>query len=190
MSRNIRRLPHGTTKIFTEIWDNAEDFVDEYTDSGLYLSEMSDSLTTLYYLLYAKYGNSSIANLDENQFKYKCWSIIFQYGPTWRKRLSIQTNLRGLTESDITAGSKAINAHAYGMGDAVVAADTDPTKIDAKTSTVYSKPKLEGYATLIDLLETDVTEQFLSRFKSLFATFVYTKPDVFITELVEDEEDD
>ena len=38
--------------------------------------------TTLYYLLYARYGNSHIVNTDENQFTYKLFSTIFMYGPT------------------------------------------------------------------------------------------------------------
>ena len=55
----------------------------------------------MYYLLYARYGNTPIANYDQTQWKYKMFSIIFQYGPTWEKRLGIQTTLRGLQVSDL-----------------------------------------------------------------------------------------
>ena len=55
----------------------------------------------MYYLLYARYGNTPIANYDQTQWKYKMFSIIFQYGPTWEKRLSIQDTLRGLQISDL-----------------------------------------------------------------------------------------
>lgn len=188
MSRDFRRLPHDTTKLFCEIWDNAEAFRDDYANSGLYVSELSDSLFTIFYLLYARYGNSSIANLDEMQFKYKVFSVMFQYGPTWRKRLSVQASLRALSESDIKIGAEVINDHSYAMGDNEILPGTDPTKIDQKSGTYYRKSKLEGYSQLLDLLETDVTGEFIDRFKSLFATFVYTRPDVFITDIIEDEE--
>jgi hypothetical protein len=41
-----------------------------------------DNVSLVYYLLYARYGNNPIANRDENQFKFKIFSVIFQYGPT------------------------------------------------------------------------------------------------------------
>lgn len=189
----MSRLPHGTTKIFTEVWEDVEEFRQDYEESGIYANVANrlddDHVSLLYYLLYARYGNSSIANLDENQFKYKVFTVIFQYGPTWVRKLDIQSSLRALTETDIIQGSKAVNAHAYAMGDDGINATDDPTKIDQKTSVTYSKSKLEGYATLVELLETDVTGQFLDRFKPLFAKFIYTKPDLFIT-IEEEEEDD
>ena len=45
----------------------------------------------------AKYGNNPIANKDINQFKYKLFSTVFMYGPTWAKRLDIQKILRFFT---------------------------------------------------------------------------------------------
>lgn len=74
--------------------------------------EVADA-TTLYYLLYARYGNSSIANSDENQFKYKIFSTIYIGGATWAKKQEIQDKLRAMTEDEILAGTKAINNHAY-----------------------------------------------------------------------------
>ena len=66
--------PNLTTNVtFTDIYNNAEDFVNDYKTSGLYIDAgndknkisikiSDDSAKTLYYLLYAKYGNSSIRN--------------------------------------------------------------------------------------------------------------------------------
>ena len=54
-----------TNVTFTDIYNNAEDFVNDYKTSGLYnnSNKITDAnATTLYYLLYAKYGNSSIRN--------------------------------------------------------------------------------------------------------------------------------
>ncbi len=187
----MSRIPQDTTKIFTDIWDNNEDFLDDWKECGLYKSGLisDDSVSTIFFLLYAKHGNSAIANWDVTQFKYKVFALIYQYGPTWEKRLDIQTKIRALTDADLVKGSKSINAHAYAMGDDTVLADDDPTKIDQKSSTIFEKSKLEGYATLLDLLETDVTNEFINRFKPLFATFIRTRPTLFVTDLEEEEDE-
>ena len=96
------------TKKFSDIYSNVNDFLDDYANIGIPNIITTTNATTLYYLLYARYGNSTIANFDENQFKYKLFSTIWQYGPNWEKELSIQTNLRGLTEDEIREGSRAI----------------------------------------------------------------------------------
>lgn len=100
MSREM--IPQYDTKLFTEIWDTAAEFVADYQTVGIPTTISTASAQTLYYLLYARYGNTPIANLDEEQFKYKIFSVIFQYGPTWEKRLSIQGILRNMSLSDLT----------------------------------------------------------------------------------------
>lgn len=188
----MSRLPHDTTKTFSEVFDNANGFLAEWKDSGLYNEALisDSSIKTLFYLLYAKFGNSAIANWDEEQFKYKVWANIFQYGPAWEKRLDIQMKLRNLTETELQTGAKAINDHSYAMGDDNITAGENPTKIDQKTGTYYTKSKLEAYTILWEAIKLDVTSEFLNKFKPLFATFVYTRPDIFISESEEGEEDE
>lgn len=96
-----RMIPQYDTKLFTQIWDNATDFVADYQDVGIPVTISTTNATTLFYLLYARYGNSPIANYDEEQFKYKIFSVIFQYGPTWEKRLEVQKTLRDMQLSDL-----------------------------------------------------------------------------------------
>ena len=103
---NNDMLPQYDTKIFTDIWEEASDFLYDYQHLGIPTTISTNSATTLYYLLYAKYANSPIGNRDEEQFKYKVFSVVFQYGPTWEKRLSIQTSLRALTLDDLVDGGK------------------------------------------------------------------------------------
>lgn len=187
----MSRIPQDTTKTFTEVWSSVTDFLNDYRGSGLNMSEMTNEyLTPLFYLLYARHGNSAIANWDENQFKYKVFATIYQYGPTWIKRMEVQEALRGLTETDIKIGSEVINDHAFAMGDDAILPGTDPTKIDQKSGTYYRRSLLEGYANLVDLLETDVTGEFLDKFKPLFAKFVKTRPTLFVTEIEEEEEEE
>ena len=94
-------IPQYDTKIFTDIWNRVSEFIYDYKHVGIPTTISDTNANTLYYLLYARYANNPIANYDEEQFKYKVFSIIFQYGPTWEKRLSIQQTLRGLQLSDL-----------------------------------------------------------------------------------------
>ena len=94
-------FPQYDTKLMTEVWNDASSFLTDYQNVGIPTTISNQNATTLYYLLYAKYGNTPIANYDENQWKYKVFSIIYQYGPTWEKRLDIQTTLRGLQIADL-----------------------------------------------------------------------------------------
>lgn len=187
----VSRLPHDTTMLFCNVWEDAETFSQDYKDSGLYNDEMDDHLATIFYLLYAKHANSAIVNWDVNQFKYKVYAIIYQYGPTWAKRVEIQKILRGLEEQDIVSGNKAIYNHSYNPSTEPSTSSLEelPT-INEQNTNNMKRGLLEAYGNLAALLETDVTEEFLARFKPLFAKFVYTKPDLFVTYLDEEEEDD
>ena len=80
------------TPLFTNIWGSADAFKTDLQASpfagALHYGETAggvtypDNVSLLYYLLYARYGNNPIANTDINQFKYKIYSVVFQYGPT------------------------------------------------------------------------------------------------------------
>ena len=98
---NVEMFPQYDTKLMTDVWSQASDFLTDYQNAGIPTTISNQNATTLYYLLYARYGNTPIANYDENQWKYKMFSVIFQYGPTWEKRLDIQTTLRGLEIADL-----------------------------------------------------------------------------------------
>ena len=178
-------LPQYSTIKFTDVWYNAAEFVSDYKSSGLYdattdssglhlNNSLSDSgATKLFYLLYARYGNNPIANRDVTQFQYKVFSVIMQYGPTWEKRLQTQINLRALSEDDIRLGSKAIYNQAMNPSTEPTTSTLDEiTYINQQNTTNYKKSPLDGYAMLLELLDTDVTEDFLKKFNICFKKFV------------------
>ena len=119
------------------------------------------------------------------------FSTIFQFGPTWEKRLDIQSKLRGMNETDILTGSKQINDHAYNpstepSGPNVV--NGEITSVNEQSKIKYTKSKVDAYASLYAMLETDVTEDFLGRFKGLFLTIVEPEyPLWYITDINEEE---
>lgn len=181
-----------STKTFADVWPALDGFMGDYKGSPFgSLGPMTlsdDNAKTLYYLLYARYGNSPIANLDENQFKFKVWSTIFQYGPVWQKKLALQSSLLELTDDELRAGSIMIYNHAFNPGTEPGTATTDELNYVNDQNTSRSKrSKLDAYTALWDILVTDVTESFLRHFQKLFKQFVRQESPVLYTE--EEEED-
>lgn len=182
-------LPGYSTKTFVEIFESVNDFLYYYNNIGIPKKISFDSATTLYYLLYAKYGNSPIANYDENQFIYKLFGIVFQYGPTWEKRLDIQDKLRALTEEEIISGAKTIYNHAYNPAtEPSTSTLTELEYINEQNTQNFVKNKLSAYSELMSLLETDVTGEFINKFNICFKKFARPGTYLYVTEEDEDDE--
>lgn len=183
-------LPAYNTKLFTDIYEDATTFGTDYAEIALGGITDSTLITKLYYLLYARYGNSPIANLDETQFKYKLFSVIFMYGPTWEKRLDVQEALRNLSLDDLILGSKAIYNHAFNPSTEPSTATLEElTYINDQNTTNYKRSKMDAYSQLWELLSTDVTSQFLDKFQVCFKQFVMpTRILIFETDVDEDDE--
>lgn len=187
------------TKLFSEIWDSASDFSDDYKSSALYdatsASVLNNSLsdaniTKLFYLLYARYGNNPITNLDETQFKYKVFSIIFEYGPNWQKELDLQNTLRNMNADDLQAGSFAIyNQAAHDATAPSTNTTTELQYINNQNTSRIKKGKLNAYNELLLLLKRDVTKEFIDRFAICFKKFLFTRPTIYVTDLEENEDD-
>lgn len=181
------------TRKFGEIWTTAEEFLAEWTQIGLSQELSDDDIKLIFVLLYARYGNSNIASSDENQFKFRVFSTIFQYGPIWRAKLDINKELRDLIGTDtLLQGSKAIYNHAFNPS---TAPTTDTTEeldfINDQNVTKYRKSPLEAYGTLMELVGMDYTNVFLNRFQKFFLTIV--KPELplwYVTEVNEDVDND
>ena len=173
------------TRKFTDIFPNVDVFVKEYREAQIPQRFINESMvTTLYYLLYSRYGNSHIASSDENQFKYALMTTIFMYGPAWEKKLDVQDILRKMSEEDLIKGGKAIYNHAYNPGTAPGTSTLEELPaINEQNTNNYKKSKLEGYSMLLSVLEDDVTETFLSKFKKLFISVLAPDyPLLYVTE--------
>ena len=273
-------IPQYDTKIFTDIWNRVSEFIYDYQHVGIPTTISTTNATTLYYLLYARYANNPIANYDEEQFKYKVFSIIFQYGPTWEKRLSIQQTLRGLQLEDLVSdgsfselfghqgaassnttdssnSTRTIDNDTTSTGTVTVDTDNDTTDVknhaynpstapavnaydplgyineqnatknvldgtqettndlagtSDTTDQVYANSttgvtsnnsatdsttrtlttgKLKAYERLLGLLKSDVTGEFISKFKVCFKQFVLPERTwIYVSEADDDEGDD
>lgn len=157
------------TMTFCDVYEDVDDFLSDYSTVAIPQMITNENATTLYYLLYARYGNNPIANNDLNQFKYKLFSIIFQYGATWEKKLRIQSDLRNLTLDDLQKGTTSIYNHANNPETSPSTQDTtELTYVNDQNVSKIIKNKSSAYAELMGLLEEDVTGYFLDRFKRLF----------------------
>lgn len=175
------------TKTFSDIYGSVDEFLAEYKTVGIPTTLTDDTAKTLYYILYANFGNSHIASSDENRFQYQLFSTIWQYGPTWEREVAIQKRLRELSEDDLLKGSTQIYNNAANPG-------TEPTTetleelqyINNQNVTKNKKGVLEGYALLMSLLKNDVTTEFISRFKKLFIVIAQPELPLLYEEISDD----
>lgn len=166
-------IPQYSTKTFTDVWNNDEEFISFYHGNGIPATITDTSARTLFYLLYAQYGNSPIANDDVNQFKYKAMSVIFKFGPTWEKRLYIQEQLRNLTEEELRTGGKQIFNHSFNPSTEPSTSTTEELlTVNDQNVTNSKRGKMEAYSYLNDMLETDLAGFIVDKFKTLFKQFV------------------
>lgn len=166
---------HGLTQTFYEIYPTFDEFKSDYNSKGF--PDVFNNDTTLelvYNLLYANYGLDEITNMTLENFKYKLFATIWQYGGEWKKKLDIQDKLKGLDlDSEVLQGSKAIYNHALNP-------ETDPstqsleelTYINEQNTTNYKKSKMDAYLELYQLLNSNVTDWFMRKFSKLFKSFV------------------
>lgn len=222
--------PMYDTNLFCDIWESSAEFLADYNNTGEeYTNQVPTTISQqnalmTYLLLFSRYGNNPIANYDVTQFKSKIFTIIWQYGPAWEKRLQMQADIRNLTLQEITTGTRTdwssegeqsqsntgsdttINNHAYNPSTAPstqstteldyidqqnVAKGSDSRTIsgtDSKTTgQTVTKSKMDAYAQLWELVATDVTNEYISKFKKCFKQFV--APERSMIYVTEDEED-
>ena len=187
---------YGTyrTKKFSDTWKNVDEFLEDYQHIGIpqtipiTASDNTEaSATTLFYLLYARYGNETWGPDDPERRKWNLFSIIWQYGPSWQKDLEIQRKLRSLSDDELQSGSFQVSNVADNPS-------TDPSTdssellkfVKAQQTNRFKKGKLEAYALLDSMLKKDVTESFLGKFKKLFKTIVEPE-DLLLYENIEEE---
>lgn len=163
---------------FSQIWKDYTSFKTDYDALIVGFAENTapvtvNSLQTIFYLLFAKYGNNPIANSDVDQFKMKIISIIYAYGPTWEKKQSIQKSLRTLSETDLLQGAKQIYNHALNpSSEPSTGSLTELTYINDQNTANYKKSKMEAYSILWNILHADSTREFMEKFRKCFAVFV------------------
>lgn len=182
------KLPQYNTVLFSDVFTSDEDFKNELSNYPETID--GDHLTLTYLLLSARFGNTPIANRSIEQFIVKVWSVIFQYGPAWVKKLEVQQAIRDLDLDEFRDGTKAIYNHAFNPESAPSTDTLDElTYINDQNTTKYKKSKAEAYATLLELLQDDVSETYINKFKHLFKQFVMPEETLLFVSETEGEEE-
>lgn len=157
------------TKKFDDVFPDLESFITSYNNQGLQTALSEVEMTNIYYLLLAEYKNSHIANSDENQFIFKVFSTIWQYAPTWAKKIEYQGKIRSLTDPELLEGAKSIYNHSYNPSTAPSTSTLEELEtIDDQNTTNYKRSKLDAYFQASQYLEQDFTKEFLDKFRKLF----------------------
>ena len=163
---------------FVDLFPDVNTWETEWFNCQLPLTSMvgapnSSASHNIYYLLYAKYGNSVIAGADEEQWKYRLWAKIFQFAPTWAKRLDLQDQIRALTPEELQKGGKVIYNHSFNPSTEPSTATLEELEtIDNQNTSNFKKSKIEALGLQWAMLEDDVTGFFLEQFRKLFLTVV------------------
>lgn len=172
------------TRTFSQVFEEYSNFNEEWNRTIFSTEIETLPIELIFYLLYSRYGNSSIASSDENQFKYKLFSIMFQYGPTWKRELEIQKKVRALTEDELREGTRNTVNNAANPSTAPSTADTEELPyVNQQNISKVKRSKVDGYALVLSLLKDDVTEEFIRRFQKLFLNIVEPeRPLWYVTE--------
>lgn len=172
------------TPTFAEVYEDDAAFIAAY-QNGMFPETISvTSCRTLYYLLYARFGNEEIADtIDFNQWQARMMATVFQYAPAWEKKLEIQEKIRNWSEEQILEGAEERYDMSQHTGKPLPE-DGIIKGINAQNRSLRKKDKMSAYSYLSALLDTDITEELLVHFAPLFNPFAGIKSRVhyFTTE--------
>ena len=163
--------PEYNNPTFSDIFHDDDSFYDYCHDTGILDATITEAfLRKLWFMLYSYYGNSPIAGSDENRWKAKLVVTIEAYAPTYIKKQEIQAGLRALDLDDLREGYKSIFNRAINPS---AEPSTDNTEelpyINEQNVNKTKKNKADAYATLWDILKTNLLEDFLKKFSKLFS---------------------
>lgn len=173
---NYNRLaPAYNTLTFSQVYKSDVEFYAEISASKFadVASLSATQQTTLFWLLFARYANNPITNLDVEQWKAKLQAILYAYAPTYFKKMDVQKSIRALDLDELREGFKNIQNRAF--NDATAPSTDTDTELDYINEQLVNKgkrSKAESYAYVLSILRTNYTEDFLDKFKILFKKVV------------------
>lgn len=161
---------------FLEVFPDSSSFLTAYNNEYIPMTLSTTEATLVYAQLAGRYGNSPIASSDLGRFQMRLFSIIYNEGPIWKKKLELQNEVRNLTSANMieAASGKVIQNRADNPSSFVQAgtgSDVLIEKINSQATSIQKASKLNAIAS-INLLLENVTEPFLDKFKELFQVIV------------------
>lgn len=168
------------TRTFANIFPDATTFSTWYAECGVPQVLMTGAeynnydINAIYFLLLSEHANDHIMSSDENRFKLKVMSIIYEAGPVWQREMLMQKKFMDLTEQEIMTGSKAIYNHAQNPdSEPSTSSLTELTFISDQNTTSYTKARIDALREAGAGLDSEICQRFLRKFDKLFLTVVY-----------------
>lgn len=131
------------------------------------------TITTTYYLLIGRYGDSPILGYsDVGRWKLRLFTCYREYTPDWEIRTSIQSTIRKMSVDDIAKGDLSIFNSALNPN--TEPSDTSNEELDYINNQSTTRHKLNTLDALLkkyDALDVGLDERYLDRFAKLFSKF-------------------
>ena len=170
---NYTHYGRFSNKKFLDVFPDAEAFKKEYSyyqilfNSPIKVEE--NQMAFIYYILYSKYGSEYIAMSNTTRFEAKLFATLELAAPILLKELDVQNKLLKLSEDDLYSGGRAIYNHAFNpSGTPSTSTLQEIPYINDQNTTQYKKSPMEGYSVLLSLLDDNLLDKFLRKFKKLF----------------------
>lgn len=162
--------PDPGTEPLPEFWNDWIETPLAYELSPASNPELSQEfMNKVFYLIQSKYKYSTIVATDVDQWKQRFFSVVYEFAPSYKRKYDVQKSLRKLTDTEITQGAVQKTTHGYNPSTDISGnTDTEISTVNEQNLMKYTKGKLNGYNELLLLLKTDVTEQFINKFRDLF----------------------
>lgn len=159
------------------VFDSAATFITKVRATGLIVdTSINDSfLSLLFGMLYAKHGTDPIVSANEDQWIFKVALTTNSYAPTYIKKMDIQKSLRALTDDEIREGYKNIFNHAINPSTKPSTENTSELPyINDQNVNKGKKGVVDAYAYLWEVLNSNLTEEFLKKYDKLFSKIATT----------------
>ena len=169
--------PEYENLCFDEVFHSGEEFKDKIRDTGLITElEITDAfLKLLFGMLYARHGTDPIKMSNEAQWVFKVALTTKAYAPTYLKKDDIQKKLRALDLDELREGYKNVFNHAVNPSTKPSTENTDELPyINDQNVNKGKRGKADAYAYLWDILDANLTEEFLRKYDKLFSIVAST----------------
>lgn len=183
---------------FCEIYKSVDEFLADFeldssgkrTKYGIEKNITDEQLTTTYYLIFSRFGNTAInTNFDLARWKMNLQVIIFSYAPEYFAKMDIQEKVRALSIDELRAGSKTIMNTALNPETNPDTASLEELDYINQQNTSSSKLSLaDAYGLKWDLLHSKLTDDFINRFNKLFSHFTLADSPLFVYDNIEEED--
>lgn len=174
----------SNTPTLGQCYPTYEDFKDSFDTLQLnYIPFKNESfLRHIYIVLMGEYMTSPIKSYSPEQFEIKLMTIVADRGPEYERLLDIQKDLLSMSPEDLSLAQEAIYNTALNPAKSLTKDDEIIRTVNQQNTTRQKRGKLNAYAALTELMDSNITKRFLKYFDHLFKTVLTGTEVLYFTE--------